>query len=130
MRISIRFAAALLAILPLALPLMARAEQPKALPRLVDLGAGKCIPCKKMAPILEEMKVDYAGMVDIEFVDVWKDPKAAKPYGIRLIPTQIFYDSSGKEVLRHEGFFSREDIEKVFREKLGVSPVAKAKAGS
>ena len=35
------------------------------LPRLVDLGAGKCIPCKKMAPILEELKKDYAGRMEV-----------------------------------------------------------------
>ena len=99
-------------------------EPTAALPRLVDLGAGKCIPCKKMAPILEEMKKDYAGVVDVVFVDVWKDPKAGKPYKIRVIPTQVFYDKSGKEVFRHEGFFSREEIEKVFQEKMAVKPIA------
>jgi thiol-disulfide isomerase/thioredoxin len=77
-----------------------------------------------MAPILDEMKKDYAGVVDIVFVDVWKDPKAGKPYKIRLIPTQVFYDKAGKEVFRHEGFFSREEIEKVFLEKMGVQPIA------
>jgi thiol-disulfide isomerase/thioredoxin len=77
-----------------------------------------------MAPILEEMKKDYAGVVDVVFVDIWKDPKAGKPYKIRVIPTQIFYDKAGKEVFRHEGFFSREDIEKVFLEKMGVKPIA------
>jgi len=99
------------------------AEPTVTLPRLVDLGAGKCIPCKKMAPILEEMKKDYAGVVDVVFVDVWKDPKAGKPYKIRVIPTQVFYDKAGKEVFRHEGFFSREEIEKVFLEKIAVKPI-------
>lgn len=104
--------------------LLARAAEPTVvLPRLVDLGAGKCIPCKKMAPILEEMKKDYAGVVDVVFVDVWKDPKAGQPYKIRLIPTQIFYDSTGTEVFRHEGFFPREEIEKVFSTKMGVKPI-------
>ena len=80
------------------------------LPRLVDLGAGKCIPCKMMAPILEEMKKTYAGKLDVVFIDVWEKPDEAKKYGINLIPTQIFYDASGKERFRHEGFFSKEDI--------------------
>jgi thioredoxin 1 len=80
------------------------------LPRLVDLGADKCIPCKLMAPILEEMKKDYAGTINVEFIDVWKEPDRAKEYGITIIPTQIFYDASGKELFRHEGFFSKEDI--------------------
>jgi thiol-disulfide isomerase/thioredoxin len=105
--------------------LSAVAAEPAAiLPRMVDLGAGKCIPCKKMAPILEEMQKDYAGVVHVVFVDVWKNPQAGKPYKIRLIPTQIFFDKAGKEVFRHEGFFSREEIEKVFLEKMGVQPIA------
>src|ERR1035437_2206523 len=81
-----------------------------ALPRLVDLGAGKCIPCKKMAPILEELKKEYAGRMEVEFIDVWKNRDAGKAYGVEMIPTQIFYDASGKELDRHTGFFGREDI--------------------
>ena len=91
----------------------------KAVPRLVDLGAGKCIPCKKMAPILEELRKEFAGRLDVEFIDVWENPGAGERYGVKLIPTQIFYDAAGKELYRHEGFFSREDILGKWRE-LGV----------
>jgi thioredoxin 1 len=84
--------------------------QTKALPRLIDLGADKCIPCKMMAPILEELKKEYAGRLQVDFIDVWKNPDEAKRYGIQLIPTQIFFDARGKELFRHEGFFSKEDI--------------------
>jgi len=80
------------------------------LPRLLDLGAGKCIPCKMMAPILDEMKETFAGQLMVDFIDVWEDPDAAKPYNIRMIPTQIFYNSEGKELFRHEGFFARQDM--------------------
>ena len=90
------------------------------LPRLVDLGADKCIPCKKMAPLLKELKTDYAGQLEVEFIDVWKNPDAAKPYKILLIPTQIFYDGSGKELFRHEGFYGKEDILAKWKE-LGVN---------
>lgn len=96
-----------------------KAEQIKALPRLVDLGADKCIPCIMMAPILEELKKEYAGTFNVEFIDVWKNPDAGRKYGIRIIPTQIFFDASGKELSRHEGFFSREDILLKWKE-LGV----------
>jgi thioredoxin 1 len=93
------------------------AMQAKAVkPRLVDLGASKCIPCKQMAPILEQLRVEYAGKLDVVFIDVWKDPDAANPYRIRVIPTQIFYDSNGKELFRHEGFYSREQILGKWRE--------------
>ena len=92
----------------------------KTLPRMVDLGADKGIPCKMMAPILEELKKDYAGTFSVEFIDVWKNPEAGREYGIRLIPTQIFYDDSGKELFRHEGFFSKEDILAKWKQ-LGVN---------
>ncbi len=103
--------------------------QPGQLPKLVDLGADKCIPCKTMAPILKELKKEYAGRFEVEFIDVWKDPKAAKPYKIKLIPTQIFYDAAGKELFRHEGFYGKEDILGKWKE-LGVDiSVGKASAG-
>ncbi|RKY08892.1 MAG: thioredoxin [Planctomycetota bacterium] len=81
-----------------------------ALPKLVDLGAGTCIPCKMMAPILEELKTQFKDKFEVVFIDVWKNPDQAKKYRINIIPTQIFYDGAGKELFRHEGFYSREDI--------------------
>jgi len=89
------------------------------LPKLVDVGAGKCIPCKMMAPILQELKKEYTGRFEVQFIDVWENPAAGDKYGIKLIPTQIFYDASGKELFRHEGFFSKEDILAKWKE-LGV----------
>ena len=89
------------------------------LPKLLDLGAGKCIPCKMMAPILEGLKTEYVGRMNVEFIDVWVNPEAAKPYGIEVIPTQIFYDADGKELFRHVGFFGKEDILGKWKE-LGV----------
>jgi thioredoxin 1 len=80
------------------------------LPRMVDLGAGKCIPCKLMAPILAELKHEYADRFLTEFIDVWENPDAGKQYGIEVIPTQIFYDIDGKELFRHVGFYGKEDI--------------------
>jgi len=96
-----------------------KAKEVRALPRLVDLGAGKCIPCKMMAPVLEEVKKEYAGIFDVEFIDVWENPSAGEKYNVRIIPTQIFFDAAGKELFRHEGFFSKEDILAKWRE-LGV----------
>jgi thioredoxin 1 len=90
-----------------------------ALPRMVDLGADKCVPCKLMAPVLAELKVTYADRLVIEFIDVWKNPDAGVQYGIKLIPTQIFYAADGTELYRHEGFYGREEILAKWRE-LGV----------
>ena len=92
-------------------PLGPSPENPAAaLPRLVDLGADKCMPCKMMAPILEELKTAYAGQLEVEFIDVWKNEGAGEAYGVRVIPLQIFFDATGKELFRHEGFYAKEDI--------------------
>ena len=86
---------------------------------MVDLGAKKCIPCKMMAPILEKLEKEYAGRAAVVFFDVWEDPEPAKRFGIRAIPTQIFFDKDGKEVYRHEGFLGEEEIVHRFTE-MGV----------
>jgi thioredoxin 1 len=100
-------------------PVEPAAVQNINLPTLVDLGAGKCIPCKLMAPILEELKTEYKGKLQVIVIDVWENKSEAPKYGIKIIPTQIFYDASGKELYRHEGFFSKEDILAKWKE-LGV----------
>jgi len=89
----------------------------KVLPRLVDLGATKCVPCKMMAPILEELAKDYKGKLKVEFIDVWEKRDAGEKYGIRVIPTQIFFDRKGKEFFRHEGFYPKEDILRKFKDQ-------------
>jgi thioredoxin 1 len=91
---------------------------PAGLPRLVDLGADSCIPCKAMAPILVELRTEYAGRFQVDFIDVWKNPGAADPYHIYAIPTQVFFDGDGKELARHEGFLSKSDILATWR-RLG-----------
>lgn len=91
-----------------------------AVPHLLDLGAGKCVPCKMMMPVLEQLKQDYAGQLKVTFIDVWENPDAGNQYGIRMIPTQIFLDAQGKELYRHEGFLAREDILAKWQE-LGYS---------
>jgi thioredoxin 1 len=89
------------------------------LPKLLDFGAGTCIPCKKMAPILKELTEEYKGRVDIKIIEVYQEREMTQANRIRLIPTQVFYDSKNKEVFRHEGFMDKEAIKKVF-EKMGV----------
>ena len=79
-------------------------------PTLIDLGARSCIPCKKMAPILEELSNTYRGKAQVLFIDVWEDEDAAKKFRIQMIPTQIFFDAKGKEVKRHVGGMERDEI--------------------
>ena len=89
------------------------------LPMLVDLGKGTCIPCKKMKPILDELTKEYEGRAIVKVIDLRYEPRAARQYGVRLIPTQIFYDAEGNEVYRHQGFMDKKSIEMKFAE-MGV----------
>lgn len=96
-----------------------QSESVKKLPILIDLGKGTCVQCKKMKPILDELKKEYEGKAIVEVIDLRYDRQAARRYGIRLIPTQIFFDAEGNEIYRHEGFMDKQSIMKKFAE-MGV----------
>ncbi len=83
----------------------------------IELGADRCIPCKAMQPIMKEIAKEYIGTIQVVFYDVWKDPRPAEKYQIQLIPTQVFIDRNGKEIFRHVGFFPKEEILKMLKDK-------------
>jgi len=85
-------------------------------PILVDLGSDKCIPCQMMEPVLEELRKEYEGKLDVVFINIRTDYEEAEKYSIQVIPTQIFYSPAGDELFRHVGFFSKEDILKTWKE--------------
>jgi thioredoxin 1 len=96
-------------------PAAAQAAETKEIPAkgmvtMVDLGAKKCVPCKMMMPVMEKIEKTYQGKAVIHFYDVWEDREPATRFGIRGIPTQIFFDKDTKEVYRHVGFMSEEEI--------------------
>jgi thioredoxin 1 len=88
----------------------------QALPQMVELGSKTCVPCQMMQPILEELRKEYKGQLEVPFWDVYEHQDKAKAYGIRVIPTQVFIGADGKEFFRHEGFFPKEDILAKFKE--------------
>lgn len=79
-------------------------------PTVIDLGARTCIPCKKMAPILEELAREHKGKANVLFIDVREDGAAGNRFKVQMIPTQIFFDAKGKEVKRHMGFMDKQAI--------------------
>lgn len=96
-----------------------RAALASGKPTVADFGARTCIPCKKMAPILEELNRELKGKANITFTDVWATPGIAQDYRVQMIPTQIFFDAKGKEVTRHMGFMDKADILKTLK-KAGL----------
>ena len=93
----------------------------------VELGSVKCIPCRKMQPVMKAIEDKYDDQIKVIFYDVWKSDqrKYGEEYNIRLIPTQVFLDKDGKEIFRHEGFFPEESIDKFLKEQ-GLSPKEKS----
>lgn len=85
----------------------------------IELGSVKCIPCKMMRPIMEEIARDYKGQVKVVFYDVWapEGKSSAEKYQARAIPTQVFLDKNGKEYYRHVGFFPKDDLVRVLMHK-------------
>ncbi|HOD40537.1 MAG TPA: thioredoxin family protein [Candidatus Wallbacteria bacterium] len=77
---------------------------------LYEFGAGKCAQCKQMKPIIEELQKELEGKVEIKLFDVGSDKEITEKHKIMLIPCQVFLDGEGKELFRHEGFFSKEEI--------------------
>ena len=89
----------------------------------VELGATWCTPCKLMQPVMRSLESRYGEQLKVIFYNVSsaKERSYAQQYHIRLIPTQVFLDSNGKEFFRHEGFFPETEIDKLLRQQ-GLSP--------
>jgi thioredoxin 1 len=79
-------------------------------PTLAEFGASTCIPCKEMKPILEELAAEYKGKLNVVIVEVYEHMDLARQYQIMAIPTQIFFDSRGREITRHMGLWPKEEI--------------------
>lgn len=96
-----------------------------SVPRLLELGSVTCVPCKAMEKVLEALRHEYAGQLQVDFIDVSKNPDAGHAHGISMIPTQILFAPDGTEIFRHEGFFAKKDIVRQFSE-LGYPLSSKA----
>jgi len=88
-------------------------------PTLAEFGSSTCIPCKQMKPILEQLTIEYKGKLNVVIVEVYEQRALTQQYGIMAIPTQIVFDSSGKEVTRHMGFWAKKEITTQLK-KMGI----------
>lgn len=86
----------------------------------IELGADKCVPCKMMQPIMDELRQEYPDTLNVVFHDVWKDPSIGDKYGVHAIPTQVLLDGEGKEIFRHIGFWPKDELIAKFTE-LGIN---------
>jgi len=88
-------------------------------PTMVDFGAGTCLPCIQMKPIIEELQRELKDKANVLLIDVNEERVLTRKHKIMLIPTQIFFNTAGKETYRHVGFYSKDSI-LVYLEKAGL----------
>jgi len=88
-------------------------------PTLAEFGSSTCVPCKQMKPILEQLAIEYEGKLNVVIVEVYEQMELTRSYSIMTIPTQIAFDSSGKEITRHIGLWPKEEIVAQLK-KMGV----------
>ncbi len=86
---------------------------------MLELGSVGCIPCEQMKPVMEKLRTNFKGKLEVFFVDVRKDKDTARRFGVYAIPTQVFLDKNGKEFHRHIGFYAYEEIEPMLK-KAGL----------
>jgi thioredoxin 1 len=99
----------------------------QGLPTLVDLGSAKVKPSREMAPVFEGLKKDFAGALTVASIDVDAQADVEKRFNLQRVPAQVFYSAAGKELARHEGPWTREEILAKWKE-LGVALAASAPA--
>lgn len=112
-----------LAVVETGLETQSEADFRKALtgskPMVVDFGSNSCIPCRQLRPVLQKIRQDYTGKLEVLIIDIRNNRKLASEYQIHVIPTVVFFDPAGKEVFRHRGFMSEEKVKEQLV-KLGV----------
>lgn len=89
------------------------------MPILLELSSPTCAPCRKMYPIIKEIKEEFKDKVDTHIVDLTKNPEFGDKYKVSVVPTQIFLDKHGKVFFRHEGILTKQEIINILN-KMGV----------
>lgn len=77
---------------------------------VIEFGGPTCVPCKKMQPILAEIQKELGGRAQVRNFYVTAYPKEARDHKVMVMPTQVVFDPTGKEVLRHMGFWEKADF--------------------
>ena len=85
-------------------------------PALYEFGSKYCIPCKEMKEVMAGLKGQYSDQVEFRMVYVDEERPLFGQYKIVAIPTQVFLNAEGKEVDRHIGALSKEEVIKKLKE--------------
>ncbi|PIU54097.1 MAG: hypothetical protein COS90_02535 [Deltaproteobacteria bacterium CG07_land_8_20_14_0_80_60_11] len=85
-------------------------------PALYEFGAKWCVPCREMKEVMAALKISHGDQVEFRMVYADEERPRFEQNKIVLIPTQVFFDASGKEVDRHIGALPKEEVIKKLKE--------------
>jgi thioredoxin-like negative regulator of GroEL len=81
-------------------------------PSVVQFAVASSVPSEMMTPVLEGLQQKHAGTLNVVFVNVGDEAILGARYGIRSVPTQVFFDKAGKEISRNQGVLDEEELAK------------------
>jgi thioredoxin 1 len=91
-----------------------------SVPAIIDFYADWCGPCKMIAPILEDLAIEYDGKLVIYKVDTDKETELASVFGIQSIPMLLFIPMEGQPMMQR-GAIPKTAFKEVIEEKLLVA---------
>ncbi|MBI1753547.1 MAG: thioredoxin family protein [Acidobacteria bacterium] len=77
---------------------------------IIEFGGPTCVPCVKMQPILGELQQKFGNRAQVRNFYVTQYAKEAQAHKIMVMPTQVVFDPSGKEVTRHIGYWPKDEF--------------------
>jgi thioredoxin 1 len=86
---------------------------------MLELGSVGCISCEQMKPVMQKLRDTYQGKLEVIFIDVRRENRIGRRFGVHVIPTQVFLDNDGEEFHHHIGFYAYEEIVPVLK-KAGI----------
>jgi thioredoxin len=86
-------------------------------PCVIDFYADWCGPCKRVAPIMDELAKEFDGKLKVYKINVDKERKLASVFQVRSIPSVLFVPKEGKPMMQ-VGAMQRDDYFKVVKEQL------------
>ena len=75
---------------------------------IIEFGGPTCVPCVKMQPVLAELQQTFGSRAQVRNFYVTQHPKEAQAHRIMVMPTQVIFDPSGREVARHIGYWPKD----------------------
>jgi len=81
-------------------------------PVLVDFYSDSCGPCKRLAPVIEELANDYEGKANVGKINIGDNMDLAVEYGISVVPTILLF-KGGEVVERMQGYQDKSKLQQV-----------------